>query len=140
MSRTQGAKFSDLEEVQRHLPLLSNSSGEPLSQGGLYKYVHDGEYHCYNPEVISTLQAAVKTSSFDTYIKYANLVNQRPVSTLRDLMKPVPLGKKIDVDDVEPLSDIIKRFDSAGMSLGALSPEAHEALAIGMNRLGGRSN
>ena len=140
VSRIQGAKFSDLEEDQRQLTLLSNSSGEALSQGGLYKYVHDGEYHCYNPEVISTLQAAVKTSSFETYIKYANLVNQRPVSTLRDLMKPVPLGKKIDVDDVEPLSDIIKRFDSAGMSLGALSPEAHEALAIGMNRLGGRSN
>lgn len=140
VSRIQGARFSDLEEDQRELAIHSRSPQIALSQGGLYKYVHDGEYHCYNPDVISTLQQAVKSSNYETYIKYAQLVDQRPVSTLRDLMKPLPIGSPIDKVDVEPVSHIIKRFDSAGMSLGALSPEAHEALAIGMNRLGGKSN
>ena len=106
----------------------------------MLKYVHDGEYHCYNPDVISTLQAAVKTGKYETYLQYAELVNSRPTSTLRDLMKPLPLGKPVALDKVEPAELILKRFDSAGMSLGALSPEAHESLAIAMNRMGARSN
>ena len=140
VSRIQGTKFSDLLDDQKELARLSRSNEQSLSQGGLLKYVHDGEYHCYNPEVISTLQAAVKTGNYKTYIKYADLVNRRPVATLRDLMKPVPLGESIELKDVEPVQDILLRFDSAGMSLGALSPEAHEALAIAMNRIGARSN
>tara|TARA_B100000959_G_scaffold118601_1_gene124668 strand:- start:1292 stop:5749 length:4458 start_codon:yes stop_codon:yes gene_type:complete len=140
VSRIQGTKFSDLMDDQKELARLSRSNEQSLSQGGLLKYVYDGEYHCYNPEVISTLQAAVKTGNYQTYIEYADLVNHRQVSTLRDLMKPVPLGDSIKLEDVEPVQDILIRFDSAGMSLGALSPEAHEALAIAMNRIGARSN
>ena len=102
--------------------------------------IHGGEYHCYNPDVVSTLQAAVRTGDYETYAEYAKLVNERPVATLRDLMTLKPAGEPVPLEEVEPVEDILPRFDSAGMSLGALSPEAHEALAIAMNRIGGRSN
>jgi glutamate synthase (NADPH/NADH) large chain len=102
--------------------------------------VHGGEYHCYNPDVIATLQSAVRSGDYSRYEEYARLVNNRPVATLRDLMKITPAGPAVPLDEVESIEDILPRFDSAGMSLGALSPEAHEALAIAMNRMGGRSN
>jgi len=85
------------------------------------------------------LQTAVKESDYDAYKTYAKLVNERPVAAIRDLFK-LKSGTAIAIDEVESVEEILKRFDSAGMSLGALSPEAHEALAIAMNRLGGRSN
>jgi glutamate synthase (NADPH/NADH) large chain len=112
----------------------------PLVQGGLLKYVHGGEYHCFNPDVVATLQAAVRGGDFNRYLDYARLVNDRPVATLRDLLQVNPAAEPIPLDEVEPVEEILQRFDSAGMSLGALSPEAHEALAIAMNRMGGRSN
>ena len=102
--------------------------------------MHGGEYHMYNPEVIATLQAAVASGDYPTYLRFAELVNGRPAATLRDLLELQHLGASIPLDEVEPLEAILARFDSAGMSLGALSPEAHEALAIAMNRLGARSN
>jgi len=139
-SRIQGAGFDDLLGDQRTLAAAAWDPREQISQGGLYRYVHGGEYHCYNPDVISTLQAAVRSGDYDRYMEYARLVNERPVATLRDLMKLKPAGKPIPLDEVESIEDILPRFDSAGMSLGALSPEAHEALAIAMNRMGGRSN
>ena len=139
-SRVQGSKFADLYGDQVELAKAAWEPRATVGQGGLYKYVHGGEYHCYNPDVISTLQAAVRSGDFDRYKHYAKLVNERPVATLRDLMNFKPAGPAIPLDAVEPAEDILKRFDSAAMSLGALSPEAHEALAIAMNRIGGRSN
>ncbi|MDJ0916157.1 MAG: glutamate synthase large subunit [Woeseiaceae bacterium] len=139
-SRIEGAGFGDLNDDQQCLADLAWDPREPVTQGGLFKYVHNGEYHCYNPDVIATLQAAVRSSDYDVYKNFAKLVNERPVSTLRDLMKTKPLGPAVALDEVEPVEKILKRFDSAGMSLGALSPEAHEALAIAMNRIGARSN
>ena len=139
-SRIGGAGFADLLDDQRELARLAWEPREPVTQGGLLKYVHGGEYHCYNPDVIATLQAAVKTGDYERYEDYAKLVNERPVATLRDLMTAKPLGEPVPLDEVEPVEAILKRFDSAGMSLGALSPEAHEALAIAMNRIGARSN
>ena len=140
VSRVQGTRFDDLHADQCALAKSAWDSREPLVQGGLLKYVHDGEYHCFNPDVVATLQAAVRSGDYDRYLAYSNLVNTRPVATFRDLMKPLPLGPAVAIDSVEPAEDILVRFDSAGMSLGALSPEAHEALAIAMNRLGARSN
>jgi glutamate synthase (NADPH/NADH) large chain len=140
ISRIQGARFDDLREDQQLLAASARDPREPVSQGGLLKYVHDGEYHCYNPDVIATLQAAVRAGDFDRYMDYARLVNKRPVATIRDLFRTKPLGPAIALKDVEAAEDILMRFDSAGMSLGALSPEAHEALAIAMNRIGARSN
>ena len=139
-SRVQGTRFDDLRADQQELARAAWEPREPLVQGGLLKYVHDGEYHCFNPDVVATLQAAVRSGDFQRYKHYAELVNSRPVATLRDLMKPAPADAPVPLSEVEPVEDILVRFDSAGMSLGALSPEAHEALAIAMNRIGARSN
>jgi len=139
-SRVQGADFEDLEADLKTLAARAWNPREPLDHGGLLKFVHDGEYHMYNPDVIATLQAAVVSGDYARYRAYAELVNTRPPSCFRDLLKLVPGMRPIPLAEVEPAEAILARFDSAGMSLGALSPEAHEALAIAMNRLGARSN
>ncbi len=139
-SRIGGAGFADLEHDQRLLAAEAWDEALPLRAGGLYKVMHGGEYHMYNPDVIGTLQTAVRTGDPRDYRIYADAVDHRPPSALRDLLGPQPAGAPIALDEVEPVEVILKRFDSAGMSLGALSPEAHEALAIAMNRLGARSN
>ena len=133
--------FLDFENDQKVRQSLAWSTRKPVPQGGFLKYMHGGEYHAYNPSVVQTLQQAVQTGSYTTYQKYAKLVNERPVATLRDLLKfEKDAGRVISIEEVEPIESIMKRFDSAGMSLGALSPEAHEALAQAMNELGARSN
>src|SRR5213075_396850 len=86
------------------------------------------------------LQAAVRTGDVAHYREYAKAVNGRAPAALRDLLVLNPKNAAITLAEVEPQCAILKRFDSAGMSLGALSPEAHEALATAMNRLGARSN
>ncbi|TAM58357.1 MAG: glutamate synthase large subunit [Rhodanobacter sp.] len=139
-SRIGGASFADLEHDQRLLAAEAWNEALPLRAGGLYKYMHGGEYHMYNPDVIASLQLAVRSGDAKDYRAYADHVDHRPPSALRDLLQPQPAGAAIALDQVEPVEVILKRFDSAGMSLGALSPEAHEALAIAMNRLGARSN
>ncbi len=139
-SRIEGADFADLKADQEYLTRRAWDPAESVSQGGLLKYMHGGEYHMYNPDVIATLQAAVMSGDYDQYKQYAALVNERPVSCIRDMLKLKRSVPGIALEDVEPITAIFKRFDSAGMSLGALSPEAHEALAIAMNRLGARSN
>jgi glutamate synthase (NADPH/NADH) large chain len=139
-SRIQGARFVDLQADQEALARIARSRRKGISQGGLLKYVHGQEYHAFNPDVVMTLQQAVASGDYAVYRRYAALVNERPPAALRDLLQPVAEGAAIPLDDVEPLEAIFKRFDSAGMSLGALSPEAHEALATAMNRLGARSN
>jgi len=139
-SRIQGARFVDLQEDQEILAQNARSRRKPLSQGGLLKYVHGQEYHAFNPDVVMALQQAVASGDQRHYERYAQLVNNRPVATLRDLLHPVARGEAVDLNEVEPAEAIMRRFDSAGMSLGALSPEAHEALATAMNRIGARSN
>ena len=139
-SRIGGATFSDLEDDTRRLAKTAWNRRKLPEQGGLLKFVHGGEYHAYNPDVIGTLHEAVRSGKYADYKAFASLVNQRPVATLRDLFSFSDKAQAIPLDEVEPVEAILKRFDSAGMSLGALSPEAHEALATAMNRLGGRSN
>jgi glutamate synthase (NADPH/NADH) large chain len=139
-SRIGGAGFADLEHEQRLLAAEAWNQAQALRAGGLYKYVHGGEYHMYNPDVIASLQKAVRTGNSADYRLYAEHVDRRPPSALRDLLGLKPASAPIPLEEVEPVDAILKRFDSAGMSLGALSPEAHEALAIAMNRLGARSN
>jgi glutamate synthase (NADPH/NADH) large chain len=139
-SRIQGADFADLKADSEYLAKRAWNKAEPVEQGGLLKYMHNGEYHMYNPDVVATLQSAVMTGSYEQYRQFALLVNERPVSCLRDLLKLKAIAAPIPIEEVEPISAILTRFDSAGMSLGALSPEAHEALGIAMNRLGARSN
>jgi glutamate synthase (NADPH) large chain len=140
VSRIQGADFTDLKSDAMALAQRAWNARVEVEQGGLLRFVHGGEYHAYNPDVIATLQAAVQSGDYGLYKDYAKLVNDRPAMVIRDLLELKPLGPPVPLDEVESEAAIYARFDSAGMSLGALSPEAHEALAIAMNRLGGRSN
>jgi glutamate synthase (NADPH/NADH) large chain len=141
ISRIGGSGFADIEKDQAAFAKQAWMQHRPLPQGGLLKYVEGGEYHAYNPDVVTLLQKAVKTGEFRDYLCYAECVNSRPISSLRDMLRlKTTGGAALPVDRVEPAEKFYSRFDSAAMSIGALSPEAHEALAVGMNRLGGFSN
>jgi len=139
-SRIRGAGFADLEADQKVLAREAVSRQKPIRPGGLLKYMYGQEYHAFNPEVVMGLQAAVASGDYRLWRACAELINKREPATLRDLLRlrrdlhPIPL------DQVEPVEAITPRFDTAAMSLGALSPEAHEALAEAMNSMGGRSN
>lgn len=138
-SRIQGATFTDLEKDQKKLAITAWQHRKPIDQGGLLKFVFGKEYHAFNPDVINTLHKAVRSGQYQDFKEYAELVNNRPIATIRDLFK-LKTTNPIALDQVESIEEILPRFDSAGMSLGALSPEAHEAIAIAMNTIGGRSN
>jgi glutamate synthase (NADPH/NADH) large chain len=140
VSRIQGADFDDILQDTRLLARDAFNELKKVNQGGLLKYIEGGEYHAYNPDVVNSLQSAVTSGSFDDYKVYADHVDRRPAAALRDLLTLKPAATPIPLDQVEPAESIIRRFDSAGMSLGALSPEAHETLAEAMNVLGARSN
>ena len=138
-SRIQGTCFEDV-----HQDLMVNGKvawlkRKNIEHGGLLKYVHGGEYHAYNPDVVQALQVAVKSGDYGDYKKFASLVNDRSPAHFRDLMK-LKKQDAISLDDVADAKTLYPRFDSAAMSIGALSPEAHEALAQAMNKLGGFSN
>jgi len=135
-----GASFDDFAHEQKQLATLAWQEEQPLQPGGVCKYMHKGEYHAFNPDIVQTLQKAVSTGQYDDYEQYSQLVNQRPPAMLRDLLALTPAPVPLSLETIEPVANIVKRFDSAAMSLGALSPEAHEGLAEAMNSLGGRSN
>lgn len=139
-SRIEGAGFAELQLEQELLARDAWLPRKRVHQGGLVKYVHNHEYHAYNPDVVMTLQQAVQQGDYQKWKKFAQLVNERPVATIRDLLALKPAPQPLSLEEVEPVEDLLPRFDSAGMSLGALSPEAHEALAQAMNETGGRSN
>ncbi|QBL10006.1 glutamate synthase large subunit [Rheinheimera sp. D18] len=138
-SRIEGADFTDFQQDSQQLANIAWLKRKPLNHGGLLKYVHDGEYHAYNPDVVQTLQKAVRSGNYEHYLEYSKTVNERPITHLRDLFK-LHSKTSVPLEQVETEQQLYARFDSAAMSIGALSPEAHEALAIAMNRLGGRSN
>ncbi|MBL7004149.1 MAG: glutamate synthase large subunit [Gammaproteobacteria bacterium] len=137
--RIDGISYDDIEADQKALSKLAWNPRKTITQGGLLKYVHGGEYHAYNPDVVQTLQAAVNSGDYAQWKKHTDLVNSRSTTAIRDMLA-LKSASAIAVDDVESETAILSRFDSAGMSLGALSPEAHETLAQAMNQLGGRSN
>ncbi|MCW8962838.1 MAG: glutamate synthase large subunit [Gammaproteobacteria bacterium] len=138
--RVQGSKFIDLEADQQALVSLAWNPRKLREQGGLLKYVNGGEYHAFNPDVVKAIHTAVESGDYNDYQEFARIVDERPTAALRDMMQLKQDTPSIPVDEVEPLEDIMLRFDTAAMSLGALSPEAHEALAEAMNTIGGRSN
>jgi glutamate synthase (NADPH/NADH) large chain len=139
-SRIKGKKFKDLDAELRSLNEYARSNIADMKVGGLLKYIHGGEYHTYNPEIVKKLQEAVNSGLNSTYQNYSSLVDNRPPAMLRDLLEINTGKEQIDIYKVESQKKILSRFDSAGMSLGALSPKAHETLAEAMNSLGGRSN
>jgi len=123
--------------LHRHRDAYGDS--DMLEYGGDYKYKHDGEYHSFNPHVVDALHKAIVEGRAEEYRRFADLVQSRDPMSIRDLLL-VKKGNPIPLEEVEPLSEITRRFTSAAMSLGALSPEAHETLAIAMNRIGAKSN
>ncbi|VAW97625.1 Glutamate synthase [NADPH] large chain [hydrothermal vent metagenome] len=139
-NRVSGIHFSDFEEDQRKLVKLAWNKRKNISQGGLLKYIHGGEEHAYNPDVVNALQEAVKTGDYSKHKIYSELVDNREPLSLRDMLVLRTDITPIEIDDVESIEDIVVRFDTAAMSLGALSPDAHQHLAEAMNALGGRSN
>ncbi|GHC24123.1 glutamate synthase large subunit [Aidingimonas halophila] len=139
-SRIEGAGFSELQMQQELLARDAWIPRKGIAQGGLTKFVHNHEYHAYNPDVVMALQEAVQQGSYPKWKRFAELVNERPVATIRDLLELKAASEPLPLEEIEPVEELLLRFDSAGMSLGALSPEAHEALAQAMNETGGRSN
>lgn len=139
-SRVGGVGFARLDvESQQLASRAWNELARP-ELGGLIKYVHGGEYHMFNPDVVMTLQRATRTGDAAHWQAYTDAVHSRPPSTLRDLLQLKLADTPLPLEEVADSADVLRRFDTAAISLGALSPEAHEALAIAMNRLGGRSN
>jgi glutamate synthase (ferredoxin) len=112
-----------------------------LPAGGQYQWRAEGEYHLFNPETIHRLQKAVRTSSYTTFKSYSALVNEQSTNlcTLRGLLE-FKAGDPVPLDEVEPVEAIMRRFKTGAMSYGSISKEAHETLAIAMNRIGGKSN
>lgn len=144
-SRIEGA---DLEAIARETILRHSHAfpdrdvnGHTLDVGGEYQWRKDGEAHLFSPQTIHTLQQAVKIGDYELFKQYAKLVNEQNKQrfTLRGLLEfkdrePVP------IEEVEPIEAIMKRFKTGAMSYGSISKEAHESLAIAMNRIGGKSN
>ena len=133
------------DEVQRRhrraFPDRGRADNE-LDPGGEYQWRRDGEYHLFNPETVFKLQHATRSGQYAIYRDYARLVNEqsRRRATLRGLFDLVSTHPPIPIDEVEPVEAILKRFSTGAMSYGSISKEAHETLAIAMNRIGGKSN
>jgi glutamate synthase (NADPH/NADH) large chain/glutamate synthase (ferredoxin) len=135
-----GTEVLAQEALDRHARAYPRN-GDLLPLGGVYAWREDGEYHQWNPETIALLQHSVRHGGFETYEQFSRLVNQDAArrATLRGLLR-FKQRPSIPLEDVEPASEIVKRFSTGAMSLGSLGREAHETLAIAMNRLGGKSN
>ena len=149
VSRLGGVGFEVIanEVKQNHqVAFPSNTGANPhrtLQPGGEYQWRRDGEFHLFNPETVFKLQHATKERRYDIFREYTKMVDSQSeeLATLRGLFKFDESRKKsISVDEVEPVSEIVKRFATGAMSYGSISGEAHETLAIAMNRIGGKSN
>lgn len=146
-SRIKGVDFEILaeEHLRRHelgYPSRNESTQLPvLPNLGLVHWRHDGEKHAWNPFTIAEIQQAARAGDKDAYNRFAALIDEsdKRQGTLRGLMRFKP-GNEISLDEVEPASEIVKRFCTGAMSYGSISAEAHETMAVALNRLGGKSN
>ena len=142
-ARVGGAGMQRVAEgvLQRHA-LLSAPANAELPGGGDYQWRRDGERHRWSPEVVGTLQHAVRSGDIDHFRRYVALADDEATRprTLRGLFRLRHLQAPVPIDEVEPAEALMRRFVSGAMSLGSLSPEMHETLAVAMNRIGGRSN
>ncbi len=147
-SKIEGIGFKEIatETLTRHRLAYSKALPEEdktleLGDPGYYRFRRQGEQHAVTPPVIKSFHAFVKSNKQEDYKTYVEAVKAVRPNTLRDLLERIPTGKQsIPIEEVEPIEEIRRRFTTAGMSLGALSPEAHECLAIAMNQIGGKSN
>ena len=139
-SRISGIGVKGIEKKIKELHTKFNKKNiYTLPIGGLYRYRKSGEDHQHQGNLIHVLQSAVSVKSYDQYKKYSAGIHNLPPINLRDLLKITEKRMPININEVEPVEDILKRFGSGSMSHGALSAEAHETLAIGMNRIKGAS-
>ena len=145
-SRIEGV---GLDVLAREAKLKHDFANQPLSEsvtelaiGGNYQYRVNGERHLLNPLTVSKMQHAVRQGSFETFQEFSKIVNEqsKEFCTLRGLMELRFAPRPIPIEEVEPANEIVKRFATGAMSFGSISKEAHETLAIAMNRIGGRSN
>jgi glutamate synthase (ferredoxin) len=141
-TRIGGVGFAELERE-----LLARRAARRLENPGYVKFRNGGEPHATTPEVVDSLQAAAHSlrralngAGWDAYKRYAALVNERGPLELRDLVELVPAREPVPLEDVEPAAAIVRRFSGGAMSHGSLSAEAHETVAIALNRLGAKSN
>jgi glutamate synthase domain-containing protein 2/glutamate synthase domain-containing protein 1/glutamate synthase domain-containing protein 3 len=144
-SRIEGIGLEEIatEVALRHhvawdVPVVLNPDLDP---GGIYQWRRRGEYHMYNPQTVASLQHAVRSGDYKLFKRYTAQVNaySEKLCTIRGLLK-IKKGTPIPLEEVEPAKDVVKRFKTGAMSFGSLSKEAHENLAIAMNRIGARSN
>ncbi|MHB1454696.1 MAG: glutamate synthase large subunit [Saccharofermentanales bacterium] len=131
------------ETALRHEAAFDMNNVSPgLESGGFYRWRSNGEYHQFNPLSVYKLQQSVRTGDYSIFKSYSALLNEenQKLCTLRGLLRFKGQNPSVPIEEVEPVSSIVKRFKTGAMSYGSISQEAHEALAIAMNRLGGRSN
>ncbi len=142
-SRIAGLSLQDIanETLMFHTKAFPEIDRTKLEFMGFVQYRNGGEFHLNSPEISKILHKAVrKGSDYDHFSTYKNLLENRPPTVLRDLLTLKKSTKAVEINEVETAEEICKRFCTGGMSLGALSREAHEVLAIAMNRIGGKSN
>mgnify|MGYP001163932657 FL=1 len=144
-----GIKELQAEAVARHNIGFGNVKSErnvdgalEIDPGGQYQWRRDGEFHMWNPKTISSLQHAVKTNNWNSYEEFARHIDDesRRLSTIRGLLDFKKSDNSIAIEEVEPAAEIVKRFATGAISLGSISREAHETMAIAMNRIQARSN
>jgi glutamate synthase (ferredoxin) len=136
------AIFAEIRARHRKAFPERSVNGHTLDSGGQYQWRRDGEFHLFNPETVHKLQHACRSDNYQVFKQYSQLVNDQSkrLCTLRGLFELKLADQPIPIDEVEPVEKIMKRFKSGAMSYGSISKEAHETLAIAMNRIGGKSN
>ncbi|MFQ5471797.1 MAG: glutamate synthase large subunit, partial [Dehalococcoidia bacterium] len=139
-----GAEEIALDTVYHHRRAYPNRDGglKELLWGGQYQWRRDGEYHLFNPETVFRLQHSTRTGRYDIFREYTKMVDDQSerMCTLRGLFEIKSDREPIPVEEVEPVEEMFRRFATGAMSFGSISAEAHETLAIAMNRIGGKSN
>ncbi len=147
VSRIEGIGLDELADDltahhERAYPSTNNLPHRTLQVAGQYQWRREGEQHLFDPESVFRLQHATRTGRYDVFKRYTARIddNSYRLMTLRALLELKPAGDPVPIDEVEPVSEIVKRFSTGAMSYGSISQEAHETLAIAMNRLGARSN
>ena len=144
-SRIGGIGLNEIAEeaIERHKnAFFPTREADLLETGGEYQWRKTGEFHLFNPETIHTLQKATRNGDYETFKKYSRLINEQESqqATLRGLLKFKENRQSVPIEEVETIEEIVKRFKTGAVSYGSISQEAHETLAIAMNRLGGKSN
>ena len=140
--RTEGIGLDVIEDDMRTRHAVGFGSDPELETQGEYEHRSSGIYHQWNPKTVGTLQQAVRSGDYERYTEFAELINEQSenLQTLRGLLEFDSDREPVPIDEVQPAHEIVERFSTAAMSLGSLSPEAHEVNSIAMNRLGGKSN